>query len=326
MSGGRHPRPTMTLPKKIACVGSGIIGSSWALLYAKNGYSIVAYDVNDEALSKSSVLIKNMLATMVEDNIITQDIVQPTIARIQGTTRLDDISECDYVQESAIERIDVKAELLRKLEKVIGQEAVIASSTSGISANTMQAAMVHPARMVIAHPFNPPHLVPLVEVVRGDKTSPETVELVCSLMESLGKVPVRVNKQLPGFAANRLQTAVLRESLSMLVDGVIDADGLEKLMNAGVGLRWAFMGPLVTAHLAGGAGGIEYYMDHFGPLTTSICETLATWTSFSEPLKQKAIAQTEALPLVKNNSYTELVKWRDQNLIAILKERGYLLK
>lgn len=314
----------MALPKKIACVGSGIIGSSWALLYARNGYSVVTYDIEDEALSKSAVLIKNMLTTMAEDKIITERLVGPTIERIRGTTRLEDISDCDYVQESAVERIEVKVELLKKLERIVGKDVIIASSTSGLSANVMQAAMAHPKRMVIAHPFNPPHLMPLVEIVRGDRTSTETVEMVYSLMTSLGKVPVRVNKQLPGFAANRLQTAVFRESLSMLADGVVDADGLEKLMNAGIGLRWAFMGPLVTGQLAGGTNGLEYYMDHFGPLTTAICETLATWTIFPEGVKEKAVAQTKNLPLVKGRSYAELVKWRDQNLIAILKERGYL--
>ena len=314
----------MTLPKNIACVGSGIIGSSWALLYALNGYPVIKYDVNDEALKKSTALIENMLATMAENKIIESQRVGPALARIRGTTVLEDVANCDYVQESVVERIDVKTDLLKKLEKLVRDDVIIASSTSGLSADAMQAVMAHPQRMVIAHPFNPPHLVPLVEIVRGEKTSQATVEAVYSLMESLGKVPVRINKQLPGFAANRLQTAVLRESLSMLADGVVDADGLEKIMNAGIGLRWAFMGPLVTAHLAGGAGGLGYYLEHFGPMTTSICETLAAWTTFPEDIKQKATAQTAELPLIRTRSYAELVRWRDQNLIDVLRERGYL--
>jgi len=167
-------------------------------------------------------------------------------------------------------------------------------------------------------------LVPLVEIVRGEKTSPATVSTVYRLMESLDKVPVRVNKQLPGFAANRLQTAVFRESIAMLADGVVDADGLEKIMNAGIGLRWAFMGPIVTANLAGGAGGMEYYLKHFGPMIESICETLSTWTAVPESVKEKTKRQTKELDLIKNKSYAELVKWRDENLIAVLKDRGYL--
>ena len=314
----------MTLPKNIACVGSGIIGSSWALLYALNGYTVITYDISDDALAKSTALINNMLTTMAENKIIDSRRVAPALAKIRGTTVLEEIADVDYVQESAVERIEVKTDLLEKLEKIVRGDVIIASSTSGLSADAMQAVMVHPQRMVIAHPFNPPHLVPLVEIVRGEKTSQATVDVVYSLMESLGKVPVRINKQLPGFAANRLQIAVLRESLSMLADGVVDADGLEKIMSAGIGLRWAFMGPLVTAHLAGGAGGLEYYLEHFGPMTSSICETLATWTTFPEDVEARALAQTAELPLIRTKSYAELVRWRDRNLIGVLRERGYL--
>jgi 3-hydroxypropionate dehydrogenase (NADP+) len=311
-------------PRKVACVGSGTIGSSWALLFALKGHDVITYDVNDEVLSRSAALTSNMLDTMVGNEIIDRDQVKPALAKVRSTTRLEDISGSDYVQESALERLDVKIGLLGKLEEVVGEGVTIASSTSGLPITAMQEGMRHPERAVIAHPFNPPHLVPLVEIVRGEKTSQATVDDVYTLMESLGKVPVRVNKQLPGFAANRLQTAVLRESMAMLAEGVVDADGLEKIMNAGIGLRWAFMGPLLTASLAGGPGGLDYYFEHFGPLTKSICETLSTWTTFPEDAKNKAASQLKSLPVVRERQYAELVKWRDQNLIEIMKERGYL--
>jgi 3-hydroxypropionate dehydrogenase (NADP+) len=314
----------MTLPKKIACVGSGTIGSSWALLYAMKGYDVITYDVKDEVIANSTTLIKNMIGTLVENGIMKKNHVKPTMGRIRTTTRLEDIAGYEYVQESAVERLDVKIELLGRLERIVGRDVIIASSTSGLSVTTMQKDMKHPERAVIAHPFNPPHLVPLVEIVMGEKTSLETASTVYQLMESLGKVPVRVNKQLPGFAANRLQTAVLRESLAMLADGVVDADGLEKIMNAGLGLRWAFMGPVVTATLAGGAGGMGYYLEHFGPMIESICETLSAWTAVPESVKEKTKRQTKELDLIKTKSYAELVRWRDQNLIAVLKDRGYL--
>ncbi len=311
-------------PRKVACVGSGTIGSSWALLFALKGHDVVTYDVSDDVLSRSTALISNMLETMVINEIIGKDQVKPALDKISSTTRLAEVSGCDYVQESALERLDVKIDLLGKLERIVGDRVTIASSTSGLPITAMQKDMIHPERAVIAHPFNPPHLVPLVEIVRGEKTSQTTVDDVFALMESLGKVPVRVNKQLPGFAANRLQTAVLRESIAMLAEGVVDADGLEKIMNAGIGLRWAFMGPLLTANLAGGPGGLDYYFDHFGPLTQSICETLSAWTSFPEDAKKKAAGQLRSLPVIREKQYAELVKWRDQNLINILKERGYL--
>ena len=314
----------MTFPKKVACIGSGIIGSSWALLFALRDHDVLTYDINEEAIAKSQALVKNMLNNMVHHRIIRRDRVARALDRIRTTTELADASGYDYVQESAIERIDTKVALLRELEDIVGRHVIIASSTSGLSMTVMQKGMRHPGRTVIAHPFNPPHLVPLVEIVRGGRTSSATVEAVSTLMKSLGKVPVHIRKQLPGFAANRLQTAVLRESLAMLAQGVIDADGLEKIMSAGLGLRWAFMGPLVTANLAGGAGGLEYYLDHFGPLTESICKTLSTWTSVPVSVKQKAMRQTRELPLIKERSYGDLVRWRDENLIGVLKERGYL--
>jgi 3-hydroxypropionate dehydrogenase (NADP+) len=314
----------VVLPKKIACVGAGTIGSSWALLYAVKGYGVIIYDVNDDAIVKSMNLIKKMLDTMVENDILKKSVVKTALGRIRATASLDGIAGYDYVQESAVERLDIKIELLGRLEKIVGKDVIIASSTSGLPITAMQKDMKHPERMVIAHPFNPPHLVPLVEIVRGPETSQSTVETVHALMESLDKVPVRINKQLPGFAANRLQTALFRESIAMLADGVVDADGLEKIMNAGIGLRWAFMGPIVTASLAGGAGGMEYYLEHFDPLIQSICTTLSTWTSIPEPVKKEVKRQTAELSLIKDKSYAELVRWRDENLIGILKERGYL--
>jgi 3-hydroxypropionate dehydrogenase (NADP+) len=288
------------------------------------GHEVTAYDINEDVVKNSRVLIRNMLDTLVKNDILKKSQVKPILARVRHTTSLDDIADCDYVQESSLERIDIKKELLGRLEKIIPKDVIIASSTSGLSMTEMQKGMKHPSRGVIAHPFNPPHLMPLVEIVMGEKTSRVTVDTVYSLMESLDKVPVRIKKQLPGFAANRLQSAVLRESLAMLTDGVIDAEGLEKIMFAGPGLRWAFMGPLATANLAGGKGGMAYYIEHFDPLMQSICETLATWTNFPEEVKKVAIRETGALSLIKDRSYAELVNWRDQTLIGILKERGYL--
>jgi len=315
----------MDLPKKVACVGSGTIGSSWALLFALRGNcQVIIYDISPDIMKNSMKLVENMLGTMVDHELITGRDAERALGRVETTTDLERIADCDYVQESAIERIDTKVKLLGRLEGIIGDDVVIASSTSGLSMTTMQQGMKRPERSLIAHPFNPPHLVPLVEVVSGEKTSPRTVEQVSSLMHSLGKVPVRINRQLPGFAANRLQTAVLRESLAMLGEGVVDADGLEKIMSAGIGLRWAFMGSLVTANLAGGPGGLEYYLDHFGPLTQSICETLSDWTTVPDQVKEEAKRQVAGLPVVMGKSYPELVKWRDENLIGILKERGYL--
>ena len=287
-------------------------------------YDVITYDVKKEALANSTTIIKNMLGTLVENGIVKKSRVRRILGKVRTTARLEDVADYEYIQESAVERLDVKIELLGKLEKIVEDDVIIASSTSGLPMTAMQKNMKHPERAVIAHPFNPPHLVPLVEIVRGEKTSSKTVETVYELMKSLGKVPVRINKQLPGFAANRLQTAVLRESLAMLADDVIDADGLEKIMSAGIGLRWAFMGPIVTASLAGGPGGMGYYLEHFGPLTQSICETLSAWTAVPEPVKEKAKKQTSELDLIKSKSYAELVRWRDRNLIGVLKERGYL--
>ena len=312
----------MNLPKKVGCVGSGTVGSSWALLYAMRGYPVVSYDVDEKVIARSDELVKNMLGTLVDHGILPQSDTAPILQRIRTTTRLDDMAGCDYLQESAVERLDVKIELFKNLESIIGDEAIIASSTSGLSMTQIQGGLNKPGRTVIAHPFNPPHLMPLVEIVMGDRTSVSTAETVQGFMESLGKIPVRVNKQLPGFAANRLQTAVLRESLAMLADGVVDADGLEKLMSAGLGLRWAFMGPIMTANLAGGSGGLAYYLEHFETLFRTVCETLSTWTVIPEPVKEEAKRQTELL--VKDRSYPELVAWRDDGLIGILKKRDYL--
>jgi 3-hydroxyacyl-CoA dehydrogenase len=199
-------------------------------------------------------------------------------------------------------------------------DAIIASSSSGLTMSTMQSACKHPERCVIGHPFNPPHVVPLVEVVAGEKTSPETVQRAISFYESIGKKPIHVRKEVVGHVANRLQAALYREVVYLIEQGVLDVADSDAAVCWGPGLRWGVMGPNLLFHLAGGEGGINHFMDHLSGPVASWWKDLGTITEFSPQVKQTIIdgVQKEA----GKRSVDELNRERDAMLLELLATRA----
>jgi 3-hydroxypropionate dehydrogenase (NADP+) len=177
----------------------------------------------------------------------------------------------------------------------------------------------YPERCVVAHPYNPSHLIPLVEVCPGKKTSPDVVDACYRIMEDVGKVPVKLNLEVQGFIANRLSVALWREALDLVDRGVCTAEDVDKAVSAGPGLRWAIMGPYLTYHLGGGEGGIEYIMRHIGVEKAKWLETMAKWTKTPESVIQKAVEGVNSMELVKGKSLEELEAWRDERLVALLR-------
>jgi 3-hydroxyacyl-CoA dehydrogenase len=312
------------IPKKIACVGSGIIGSSWALFFAMKGLTVIAYDVNDEVLSTSRKTVEVMLDSLVENRVVDAGQRGSILSRINPTTTLADIGGTDYVQESVSESLETKIRVFGEVEREVSDKTIIATSTSGLPISEIQVHLRHPERSVIAHPFNPPHLIPLVEIVPGDATSDGTVMAIRAFLKQMGKEPVLVKKQLPGFAANRIQFALFREVLNLLNDGVVDIEDLEKVFSTGLGIRFATMGPFTTYSMAGGKRGLEAYFERYGPDAQASFESMKTWTSIPEPVKREAIAQTDHLSTMTDKSYDERVRWRDGRLIGVLRQLGYL--
>lgn len=255
------PYPDPTKVRTISVIGAGTIGASWAAWFLARGCDVVASDPAPagEAFIRRFVaeawpaLTRLGLAPEASPERLSF-VRDPAAAAERG----------DFIQESAPERVELKQDLLALIDAAVPVERVIASSTSGFTVTQMQARMRHPERLVVGHPFNPPHIIPLVEVVGGGKTDAAAVDWALAFYQAIGKHPIRIRKEITGHLANRLQTALWREAVHMLDEGVATVADIDAAIALGPGLRWAIMGPNLTFHLAGGEGGMTHFLDHLG--------------------------------------------------------------
>jgi 3-hydroxyacyl-CoA dehydrogenase len=303
--------------RRIAIIGTGVIGASWAALFLAKGLDVVATDVAPDAEAALRRFVANAWPALQRLGLVSgasQD-------RLSFTASLPDaIKDADLVQENGPEKIDFKKTLYRQLDELLHPDVIIASSSSGLTMSEIQSACdKHPERCVIAHPFNPPHLVPLVEIVGGAKTSKDTIEHVDEFYTSLGKRTVRLNKEVPGHVANRLQAALAREVYHLVADGVVSVADVDTALCWGPGLRWGIMGQVMLNHLGGGQGGIEHFFQQFtGPMT-------AWWHVLGNPqltpeVQQKLIDGVHAE--VGSRSIDELAAERDEVLLGLLELRN----
>ncbi|UCD45833.1 MAG: 3-hydroxyacyl-CoA dehydrogenase family protein [Candidatus Bathyarchaeota archaeon] len=301
--------------KRVACVGSGLIGQGWAALFALNGYEVVMQDLSEEKLAEAVERVRGHVDFLVQAELGGS--ADEEMSRIETTTELSEaLRDTDFVQESVYENYDVKKPLYGEMDRIAPAEVIFASSTSGLLMTEIQKAMsVHPERGIVAHPWNPAHLVPLVELCPGELTSKETVDRTYALMEDIGKVPVVLKKEAQGFIANRLSAALWREALNLVETGVASVEDVDRAVKAGPGIRWAIMGPYLTYHLGGGKGGIEYLMRHIGASKASWLETMAKWTVTPESAIEKAVEGVDEM--VGDKTLEELEGWRDRHLIAL---------
>jgi 3-hydroxyacyl-CoA dehydrogenase len=228
---------------------------------------------------------------------------------------LEAVRRADVVQESAPERIELKQQLLADIDAVLPADRVIASSTSGFTVSAMQARMRHPERLVVGHPFNPPHVIPLVEVVGGGRTDPAAVDWALAFYAAVGKHPIRILKEIPGHLANRLQMALWREAVHMVAEGVASVADVDAAIALGPGLRWAIMGPALTFHLAGGVGGMSHFLDHFGSFMETRWRELGT-PALTPALERRLVEGVEAE--AAGRSVAALAAMRDACLLDIL--------
>jgi len=301
----------------MAILGCGLIGSSWATFFASKGLRTRMYDVDPAACKSGMHRARANLDTLLELQCLSAAEVSAAKENLQPTNSLEELlSDCDYVQESVSEDYQTKAQVYRLLEPILPAGAFIASSSSGLLMSKMQQALRYPERSLIAHPFNPPHLIPLVELVPGEQTSPETVATVHEFFHNLGKRPVILKKEVPGHIANRLAAAVWREALSLLDDDVASLEDIDAALCAGPGLRWALMGQHLIYELGGGAGGYQGFIDSIGRSFTAYWDDMQTWSEIPESARAKAIAGTQ--PLWTDRTREEWVRWRDEKLVRLL--------
>jgi carnitine 3-dehydrogenase len=248
--------------RRIAIVGTGVIGASWAAYYLSRGFDVVATDPAPNAEANLRKYVDDAWPALNKPGLAAG----ASRDRLTFTTTMRRaLEDADFVQENGPERPDFKIKLFAEMDAVAPVDSILASSSSGITIDVMQSNCKHPERCVIGHPFNPPHIVPLVEVVGGAKTSEDAIERAMSFYASIGKKPIRLRKALAGHAANRLQAAVYKEMLYLIQQGVLSVADADIAVCYGPGLRWGVMGQSLQWHLGGGAGGIQHFMEHLMP-------------------------------------------------------------
>jgi 3-hydroxyacyl-CoA dehydrogenase len=303
--------------RNVAIVGTGVIGASWAALYLARGLNVIATDPAPNAEAN----LRRYIDAAWKD--LTTIGLSPNASRdhLKFTTEMKQaLANADLVQENGPERKDFKIKLFADMDAATPPDSIIASSSSGLTMSTMQSACKHPERCVIGHPFNPPHVVPLVEVVAGEKTSAETVDRALSFYASIGKKPIHVRKEVVGHVANRLQAALYREVVYLIEQGVLDVADSDVAVCWGPGLRWGLMGPNLLFHLGGGPGGIQHFMEQFTVPLSTWWKDLGTITEFSPSVKQTII---EGVTKVANGrSIQELEHERDSMLLELLATRA----
>ena len=311
--------------QKVACIGGGLIGHGWATLFAWRGCSVNLHRRNEDTLAPTLDRIRANLEFLAQNGLLKAEEVEAKVQGIKATTDLEEaVSGCDYVQASVLERLSVKAELFGKLDRLTPPSTILASSTSTLAMTDIARETQRPERCIVAHPWNPPYLVPLVELIPGEKTASATIEETRKFMERLGKMPVVQKKEAVGSIGNRITAAIWREAINIVLEGIAGPEEMDKAITAGPGFRLAVLGTFLTYHLGGGEGGIASYLEHIGPTMAERWKTLGTFTSLSEEDKEKLVSLVERMEPVRTMPMEELVKWRDGRLAALLKARGFI--
>ncbi len=299
---------------QIAVVGSGLIGQAWAIVFARGGHDVRVWDADPKAITQAIELIQLQVKDLKEFGLIDESI-ETVVGRIRPVSTLEDaLDGADYVQENLPERVDIKKEMYAKMDRLAAPGTILASSTSSIPASAFTEALKGRARCVVAHPVNPPYLVPVVEICPAPWTDEKTVQKTWDVMQSTGQKPVRIHRELEGFILNRLQGALLREAFKLVEQGYVDPDGLDVTVRDGLGLRWSFMGPFETIDLNAPAG-LADYARRFGQMYESIAKEQTSTEPWSDALIEKLeAARRERLPaelLMKRRI------WRDRRLMAL---------
>ncbi|MET9386353.1 3-hydroxyacyl-CoA dehydrogenase NAD-binding domain-containing protein [Streptomyces sp. NPDC002928] len=301
---------------RVAIVGTGTIGASWATHYLARGFDVTATDpapAAEKALRSYVDAAWESAATLGAEPGTSPDRLRFTADMRQA------VADADFVQENAPERPELKVKLFADIDGATPPDSIIASSSSGITMSVIQAECRRPERTLIGHPFNPPHIIPLVEVVGGTKTAPETIRDAMSFYAAIGKKPIHLRKELPGHVANRLQAALYREVVHLIEQGVLDVADSDDAVSWGPGLRWGVMGPNLLWHLGGGEGGIRHFMDTLMPRLTGMWQDLGT-PELTPELREKIV--DGVLEEVNGHSVDELATQRDAMLLGLLAVRA----
>ncbi len=293
-------------------IGGGVIGASWAALFLANGLNVVISDPDPEIEAKATSIIMDAAPALkalgygVDDITANLEFESDNARAVIGA---------DIVQECGPENLAIKKAMWNVIEAMAPAHALLCSSSSTIPASVQSAHMTMPSRLIVGHPFNPPHLMPLVEVVPAPGTDPEIVGRALAFYQGIGKVALEISKEVPGFVANRLQAAFLQEAFSLVEQGVVRIDQLDDIVTNSLGIRWATSGPFLSAHLGGGAGGLDHFLKHFGPTME------AAWQHLGKPELNEGTLDLFSSQLARSyglTSISALAERRDAKEIAVM--------
>jgi len=301
--------------RRIAIVGTGVIGASWAAQYLARGFDVIATDPAPNAEANLRKYVDEAWPALTEIGLSSG----ASRDRLSFTPNMKEaLSQADFVQENGPERPDFKIKLFADMDAATPPDSIIASSSSGITPSVMQSECKHPERILVGHPFNPPHVIPLVEVVGGTKTSPEAIQRAIAFYASIGKKPIHLHKELPGHVGNRLQAALYKEIMYLIQQDVLSVSDADDAVSYGAGLRWGVMGPSLQWHLGGGPGGIKHFMEHLMPGLEVIIKSLGT-PDITDKLKQTIVDGVSQI--AGNASVDQLAQKENEELLGLIKLR-----
>ena len=296
---------------QIGVVGAGLIGMSWAGLFSAFGYETTVYDPYLKKQDLAHREIDNIWGSL---DLLFDDLKNKK--EVKFSDKITDLKFSTFIQENCPENLSLKQELISQIERIVSKETIISSSTSSFMPSELQKSCIRPDRILVGHPMNPPHLIPVVEIVLGKAFSQEISSRAKSFYNSLQRIPVQIKKEMRGHLANRLTSALYREAVYLVSEGVVDVKDVDTVMSNGPGLRLALLGPHMNYHLGGGEGGYRSYLEHLGPSQEERWKTLGQ-TALTPELKEKLIYGIES----QNPSISELKIKRDNSLIKILKTK-----
>jgi len=299
----------------VALIGTGTLGSSWAVVFARAGLHVEVHDADQGSANRVRDFARQALEDLAAQGVATDEDPDAVLARITAARNLEQAIEgADYVQESVYERLDIKIDLYNRLDTIAASNVVLASSTSGLPASAFTERLTHRERCLVVHPLNPPHLIPLVEIVPAPWTEAHIVETATALMRWIGQTPIRLDREINGFVVNRLQGALLAEAFRLVEDGVVNAGDVDRAVTDGLGLRWLFLGPFATIDL-NAKGGVAEYCRSFGSMYHDLAKEQADPRSWTLALVEKVEQQLRVE--VPAEALADRRLWRDRYLARI---------
>ena len=273
-----HSENPFCVQGPVAVVGVGLTGASWAALFAAYGWQVRTYDRDPQRMATGLVRAGEHVRFLMDHDLVDRERAAAGLRTLQPCRELSEaVEEASFVQEAVYESYEAKEAVFGAIDRLAPRHALILTSSSGLSISRIQAAVRFPDRCLAGHPYNPPHLIPLVEIAPGGQTAPQAVEAARRFYEGVGKAPVVLGREVPGYLANRMSAALWREAINLVLDGVASVADVDRAIRLGPGLRWAAMGPHLLYHLGGGEGGIRYHIEHLRAAKEAMWQDMDDW-------------------------------------------------